>query len=348
MNYDLKGKAPAILLDSLVLVTGISGYIGSHVADQLLQAGYRVRGSVRDESKAAWVTDLFVKRYGQGKVETVIVPDMASPGAFDEACKGTSAVAHVASDMSDSPDPHKVIPSVIAGALNVASAASRQASIKRFVYTSSSTAMTCPLLNQPYTITNLMWNESDVAKAWAPPPYHPDRAFTVYAASKTQAEQAMWKFVKEEKPGWGFNAVLPNFNMGTVLSDKQSASTGAAVKTIYATGSAREAAERYPPQWVVDVQDVARLHVAALVDPKVEGQRILAFAHPFNWNDVLGLMRGMYPNRKFEGDVEGDVEGLGRDLSTLDNHPGKEMLRKFGRQGWASLEESIRDNVGVL
>ncbi|KAL8955791.1 MAG: hypothetical protein Q9183_006524, partial [Haloplaca sp. 2 TL-2023] len=87
MNYDLKGKKPAIPLDALVLVTGISGYIGSHVADQLLQAGYRVRGTTRDENKASWVKDMFEKKYGFKRVETVIVKDMAQEGAFDEACK---------------------------------------------------------------------------------------------------------------------------------------------------------------------------------------------------------------------------------------------------------------------
>lgn len=88
MIYDLKGKSPAIPIGSLVLVTGISGYIGSHVADQLLQAGYCVRGTVRDESKGEWVRELFNKKYGEGKVETVVVADMAHDGAFDEACKG--------------------------------------------------------------------------------------------------------------------------------------------------------------------------------------------------------------------------------------------------------------------
>ncbi len=88
MNYDLKGKKPAIPIGSTVLVTGISGYIGSHVADQLLQAGYRVRGTVRDEAKGKWVRELFAGKYEESQIETIIVADMAQTGAFDEACKG--------------------------------------------------------------------------------------------------------------------------------------------------------------------------------------------------------------------------------------------------------------------
>ena len=50
------------------------------------------------------------------------------------------------------------------------------------------------------------WNEEAVKRAWAPPPYTPDRAGAVYAASKTQAEQELWKFVKEFEPGFIVNA----------------------------------------------------------------------------------------------------------------------------------------------
>ena len=88
MNYDLRGNPPAIPIGSVVLVTGISGYIGSHVADQLLQSGFRVRGTVRNKSKAKWVKELFAKKYGEDKIEIVIVADMAQTGAFDEACEG--------------------------------------------------------------------------------------------------------------------------------------------------------------------------------------------------------------------------------------------------------------------
>ncbi|KAL8666788.1 MAG: hypothetical protein Q9168_007416 [Polycauliona sp. 1 TL-2023] len=345
MNYDLKGNSPAIPIGSTVLVTGISGFIGSHVADQLLLSGYRVRGTVRDEAKGKWVRDLFAEKYGKDKIETIIVADMAQPGAYDEACKGVTGIAHVASDMSDSPDPNVVIPSVIAGTRNALSAASKSPSLTRFVFTSSSTAILIPILNKSFTISTNQWNDLAVSEAWAPPPYNPDRAFTVYAASKTQAEREIWKYVQHEKPGFVVNAILPNLNMGAILSPQQSASTGAAVKAIYESGGQKiqETAGSYGPQWMVDVRDTARLHVAALIDPDIENQRILAFAHPFNWNDVLGCLRRIEPGKSWPD----DMEGMDRDLSELDNGPGKEMLRRFGREGWTGMEESVRENIGL-
>ena len=79
---------PAIPPGSLVLVTGANGFIGSHVADQFLAAGYRVRGTVRSESKGLWLKELFDKKYSSGKFEIAIVPDMTLKGAFDDATEG--------------------------------------------------------------------------------------------------------------------------------------------------------------------------------------------------------------------------------------------------------------------
>lgn len=245
--------------------------------------------------------------------------------------------------MSFTPDPNAVIPGTIAGAINALSAAAKEPAVKRVVFTSSGVAMVIARVNEEFTITTSDWNDSAVEKAWAPPPYEPERSLAVYAASKTQAERAMWAFMREKKPGFVLNAVLPDVNMGTILSEKLSVSSGGSVKATYEKGEVGGVVEWLGPQWMVDVQDTARLHVAALIDPDVEGQRILAFAHPFNWNDVLACLRKLDPGKS----LPDDIEGLGRDLSRLDNGPGAELLKKFGRSGWTSLEESVKNNAGL-
>lgn len=80
--------AAAIPKDSLVLVTGINGYLGSHITDQFLQAGYRVRGTTRDLKKVEALKEFWEKKYGSGRLELVVVKDMSHEGAFDEAVKG--------------------------------------------------------------------------------------------------------------------------------------------------------------------------------------------------------------------------------------------------------------------
>lgn len=82
---------PAIPKDSLVLVTGVNGYIASHVAEQLLEHGYRVRGTVRDAYKADYMHAVFDEKYGEHAFEVQIVKDMATDGAFDEVMKGQIA-----------------------------------------------------------------------------------------------------------------------------------------------------------------------------------------------------------------------------------------------------------------
>ena len=95
---------------------------------------------------------------------------------------------------------------------------------------------------------------------------------------------------------------------------------------------------------MVDVKDTARIHVAALLDPGVESERILAFGYPFNWNDVLAVLRKIHPDKKFPADIENQPRGL----SKLDNSRGAALLKAFGRPGFTGLEESIRENIAGL
>jgi nucleoside-diphosphate-sugar epimerase len=79
---------PAIPYGSTVVVTGCSGFIGSHVADQVLAAGFKVRGTSRDAKKNQWLQEYFDDKHGTGKFELVTVPDLTADNAFEEAVKG--------------------------------------------------------------------------------------------------------------------------------------------------------------------------------------------------------------------------------------------------------------------
>lgn len=78
----------AVPKGSTVLVTGVNGFLGSHVADQFLRNGYKVRGTVRDVAKSGWVRETFARLHGPDGFDLVEVPAMEADGAFDEVAKG--------------------------------------------------------------------------------------------------------------------------------------------------------------------------------------------------------------------------------------------------------------------
>lgn len=84
-------KKPAIPYGSTIVITGCSGFIGSHVADQVLAAGYKVRGTTRDANKNKWLLRYFAAKHGEGKFELVCVPDLTKDDAFKDVVKSSLA-----------------------------------------------------------------------------------------------------------------------------------------------------------------------------------------------------------------------------------------------------------------
>jgi nucleoside-diphosphate-sugar epimerase len=271
------------------------------------------------------------------------VPDMATNGAFDDAVKGCAGFIHTATPVMAIQDPNVAIPTVIAGTTNALRAAAKEG-IKRFVLTSSSTAAASPQPNKVFNIDPSVWNEDAVKAAWAPPPYEGvQRKLDVYSASKTQGEQEAWKFVKENGNGLVLNCVLPNMNVGEILSTEHQGypSTMGWIKALWNgfSGPGEANLKDNPPQYYINVDDNALVHVAALIFDDVKGERLFTFAHPYSWNDLLILFRKLYPEQKFID----DIEGLGEDKSIVANERAEELLRRLKNgRGWTGLEESIR------
>ncbi len=208
---------------SLILVTGATGYIAGHIINEALLLGYKVRGTVRSEEKGEQIK----KSFSDEKFETVVVSDLTDSHAFDKACKGCDGVIHAATVVNFSPDPNEVIPPTVAGAVNALQSAKRAGTVKRFVYTSSSTAATMPILDRKFSIGKDTWNEVTVNRVkQMREPFKKEDAMDVYGASKTEAERAVWEFVRAEKPEFVVNTVLPNANFGKVIAGTAGATGG--------------------------------------------------------------------------------------------------------------------------
>ena len=211
----------AIPKGSKILITGIAGFLAGHIAKQLLDRGFKVRGTVRDTSAAKWVTDeMFAEATQRGDLELAALDfTTASDSDYEAAVKGVDGVMHVATIQTFDPNPDNVIPPVVGSVTALLKAASREPTIKRFVYTSSSVAsfMPNPFTDEASFVGRDSWNEFALAAVQAPQLDNPMFGGIVYMASKAAAEKAFWKFAAEEKPHFVVNAVSPYTLIGPIL-----------------------------------------------------------------------------------------------------------------------------------
>ncbi|KAM0720638.1 hypothetical protein Q7P37_004775 [Cladosporium fusiforme] len=318
-----------------VLVTGATGYIGGHVVEELIAAGYKVRGTSRNHTKAQFLVDYIEKKFGGGKLELVDVPEMAAENAYDEAVQGVSGIVHLASAVTLSPIPEEVITPAVKGALSILSAATKEPKVKSLVLTSSSVAALTPIPDQKIIVTKDTWNDAAIEEARTAP--HP---FNVYSASKTEAERALWKAVKETNPPFQVSTVLPNANFGTRF--KETGNT-TADWLLWAYNGTDKMLYSLPPQHYINTSDDAKLHVVALTDPACNGERIFAFAAPYNMDSLLAIFRKLEPSKDFGPDV-----GDGKDLSEVPNQEAEELLKKHYGHGFTGLEETIKQNIAPI
>ncbi|RAL10243.1 putative aldehyde reductase [Aspergillus homomorphus CBS 101889] len=336
LNYTLP-------IDSWVLVTGANGHIASQVIDAFLAKGYRVRGTVRSEKP--WLVEGFQAKYGLGRFETAIVPRLEDEGALNGCVQDVAGIVHVASNMSYRPNPSDVIPGVVAATMNVMTAANKTPSVKRVVLTSSVVAA-FPVLDDAVgladkTVDATTWNTAAVADAWNPDTPEHMKPSVIYAAAKVEAERGAWTWMEEHKPHFILNTVLPNMNFGKILFPEHQ---GSAMRFTRMMLDGNELIMRVArPQWYVDVEDTARLHVVGLLDPNVQSERLFACAAPFAWADVVQILRELQPQNTQIPDALGEVQ---EKFHVVASARAEQLLRAFyGKDRWTPLKESLAKGI---
>ena len=263
---------------STVLVTGGSGFIGSHCILQLLAAGHTVRTTVRSLEREPEVRAMLkVGGAEPGDRLAFFAADLLKDEGWAEAVAGCEYVLHVASPFPASvpKDGNEIIQPAVEGTVRVMRAA-RDAGVRRVVLTSSFAAIGYGQKAQekPFTEANWTnWKGSDVLP---------------YVKSKTLAEHEAWNFMGRERGGLELAVVNPVGVFGPVLGADFSTSILIVQRLL------EGAVPGCPKIWfgAVDVRDVADLHLRAMTHAEAKGDRFLAVAGDFlSFREIATILR---------------------------------------------------------
>jgi nucleoside-diphosphate-sugar epimerase len=270
-----------------VLVTGGSGFIGSHLAGALLERGYAVRATVRSLANAAKVAPL--RRLADarpGRLE-LFEADLLRPGSFDEAMKGCRVVFHVASPFL-MPEQIKdgrcdVLEPALRGTREVLGCASRTPSVGRVVLTSTVGAIFGDYIDvmsmKDQTLSEEYFNTTSTLDS---NPYH-------YA--KTVAEREAWKLAGEQDR-WSMVAINPGLVLGPLLTTESDSGSlfllDEMFRGYFCYGAANFSFT------VVDVRDLAAAHISAAERESASGRYILAQPRMYSFAEMARIIREKY------------------------------------------------------
>ncbi|KAI1185967.1 hypothetical protein F5B17DRAFT_9935 [Nemania serpens] len=334
---NIKLTTPTIPLGSVILVTGVNGLIASWVADKLLEAGYWVRGTVRNLSRSSWMEPLFADRHGPGRFELVEVSDFSAPGIWDTPMKGVAGVAAVAGqaglDLVDIDAALDLEFQFVSGLLR---AAKDEPSVKSFVFTSSAWAAWTPDPSRKIALHEWSYND-DAVRLVRSKASREEKGISGYMAFRALLEQRIWDWVRAEKPSYTFNTILPETVFGATLSPENQGiqSTCGFLKSLRA-GVNLDTIASVRAQRFINTQDLAVLYVAALTTPGVNGERLFAFGNKFSFAKVAQLLQKLEPEKKIP-----EIKDDGWDQTEVPNERAESLVRACIGRGWATLEESI-------
>jgi dihydroflavonol-4-reductase len=316
-----------------ILLTGASGYIAKHIVLQLLQAGYDVRGTVRNLSRGAEVMAAVRPHLedsaGLDARLTFVAVDLNNDDGWSEAMTGIDAVLHTASPfpLAQPKNEDDLIKPAVEGTLRVLRAA-HAAGVTRVVLTSSTAA----ILGSELPAGDTSFDETN----WTDPT---SADVPAYARSKTLAEKAAWDYVRDHAPQMQLTTINPGFVLGAPLDNN----FGTSISVIERLLRGKDPMLPDLGFATVDVLDVAELHVHVIDKPDTFGQRIMAVDRFLKFQQIAQAIKTAYPDRKiatrvapnvlmrllgyFDPTIKSILPGLGR----VDKTNNARAIATFGR-----------------
>lgn len=312
-----------------VLVTGATGFVGVHTILQLMQKGYQVKTTLRSLSKKENVINA-LKEGGISDFENLefFETDLTDDKGWDEAVKDCEYVLHIASPfpVQEPKDENELIIPARDGALRVLKAA-KNAGVKRVVLTSSFAAVGYSNNISGHIFTEKDWTDTNIT-------------LPAYIKSKTVAEKTAWEFVKNEGKGLELSVINPVGIFGPVLGGITSSSVDIAIIGII-NGTTNQSGNF--TMGVVDVRDVADIHIRAMENPAAAGERFLANSDGvMSFYDVAELIKKERPEKSAN---IAEMQNTGAEFyKELSNEKSRTIL------GWTprSREEAILASVDSL
>ena len=259
-----------------VLVTGGTGFVAGWCIVELLRQGYRVRTTLRSLSRQQAVREAVSAEVDPGDRLSFALADLTSDAGWADAVAGCDYVLHVASPLgAEAPkDPDALIVPARDGTLRVLRAATG-AGVRRVVMTSACAAATPPLAGRGGGVRRRHSPDSVSDETrWTDTA---DPTLTAYRKSKAVSEQAAWQFMRDYDGPTTLTTILPGAVFGPVLPATNRGSVEVIGRLLRGMpGTPRIGFE------VVDVRDLADLHVRAMTSPEAAGQRFIA-AGEFLW-----------------------------------------------------------------
>jgi dihydroflavonol-4-reductase len=269
-----------------VLLTGVTGFLGSHTTIQLLEKGYQVIGTLRDMKRANSIKNVIAQHTSHTDNLRFVEADIQDENIWQKLMVGVDYVQHIASPFPKimPKDENDLIIPARQGNINILSAASA-CGVKRVVITSSTAAIS---YGQPKERRKRTFDETD----WTDVNRNDDIA--PYYKSKTIAEKAAWDFIKNDHSGLELVAVCPGLILGSLLEEDFNASANVLIKLLDGSMPAL-------PQIgfdMVDVRSIASLLILAMETPEAKNQRYIGSSGYLTLSNMSRILKMAYPKMK--------------------------------------------------